>query len=261
MAITSIYRDFNAVPNIVRIIATNTLAEVAASNYVLAQRDNINALNNGEWEWLTSDIIQVAASDGNQFFEFDGDDFDTFVQLPGGNGEVTLPVVAGNLAMFDGTLGALEDSGIAAADVLESALASGHIFVGNAGGVATDVAMSGDATMANTGALTIANNAVTTDKILDANVTLSKLAPGIAPAGVIKFMGQVTTNGGNATEAFAVVGALAASDRAFVQVVNDGTNDVTVLQAVVTDDLLTVTFSGDPANDTILNYQIIRAAS
>src|SRR5690606_6741812 len=131
----------------------------------------------------------------------------------------------------------------------------------NAGGVATDVAMSGDATMANTGALTIANNAVTTDKILDANVTLSKLTTGIAPAGVIKFMGQVTTNVGNATEAFAVVGALAASDRAFVQVVNDGTNDVTVLQAVVTDDLLTVTFSGDPANDTILNYQIIRAAS
>lgn len=44
-------------------------------------------------------------------------------------------------------------------------LTSAHIFVGNSSGVATDVAMSGDATMANTGALTIANAAVTYAKI------------------------------------------------------------------------------------------------
>lgn len=35
------------------------------------------------------------------------------------------------------------------------ALTNTHIFVGNAGNVATDVAMSGDATMANTGAITV----------------------------------------------------------------------------------------------------------
>jgi hypothetical protein len=58
-----------------------------------------------------------------------------------------------------------------------------------------------------------------------------------------------------------VTGALAATDRAFVQVVNDGTANVTVLQAVVTNDTLTVTFSGNPGNDAVINYQIIRAAS
>jgi hypothetical protein len=58
-----------------------------------------------------------------------------------------------------------------------------------------------------------------------------------------------------------VTGALAASDRAFVQVVDNGTNNVTVLQAVVTNDTLTVTFSADPGNDTIINYQLIRAAA
>lgn len=42
-----------------------------------------------------------------------------------------------------------------------AALTSAHIFVGNASNFATDVAMSGDATIANTGALTIANDAVT----------------------------------------------------------------------------------------------------
>jgi len=50
------------------------------------------------------------------------------------------------------------------------ALANTNIFVGNASNVATAVAMSGDATIANTGALTIANNAVTSAKIADGTV-------------------------------------------------------------------------------------------
>jgi hypothetical protein len=154
---------------------------------------------------------------------------------------------------------------------LTNTLTSAHLFVGNGSNVATDVAMSGDATMANTGALTIANlavsaaklaaNAVTTAKILDANVTLAKLAAGITPSHVIKFANQVTTVGGAAAEAFTVTGAVAATDRAFVQVVDNGTANVTVLQAVVTANTLTVTFSGNPGADTIINYQIIRAAA
>jgi hypothetical protein len=142
-----------------------------------------------------------------------------------------------------------------------AALTSGNILVGSAGNVATSVAMSGDATIVASGALTIANNAITTAKILNANVTLAKLAAGITPSHVIKFANQVTTVGGAAAEAFTVIGALAATDRAFVQVVNDGTGNVTVLQAVVTNDTLTVTFSADPGNDTVINYQIIRVAS
>jgi hypothetical protein len=141
------------------------------------------------------------------------------------------------------------------------ALPDGQILVGNASGIATAVAMSGDATIANTGALTIAANAITTAKILNANVTLAKLAAGITPSHIIKFANQVTTVGGAAAEAFTVTGAVAATDRAFVQVVNDGTANVTVLQAVVTSNTLTVTFSADPGNDAVINYQIIRAAA
>lgn len=154
---------------------------------------------------------------------------------------------------------------------LSDTLASAQIFVGNASNIATGVAMSGDATMANTGALTIANlavtaaklaaDAVTTAKILNANVTLAKLAAGITPSHVIKFGGQVTTAGGAAAEAITVTGAVAATDRAFVQVVDNGTNNVTVLQAVVTTNTLTVTFSADPGADCIINYQLIRAAA
>lgn len=105
----------------------------------------------------------------------------------------------------------------------------------------------------------LAANAVTTAKILDANVTVAKLATAIQPSHVIKYAGQLTTVGGAAAEAFAVAGAVAATDRAFVQVVNDGTNNRTVLQAVVTNNTLTITFSGDPGNDLVFNYQIIRA--
>lgn len=107
----------------------------------------------------------------------------------------------------------------------------------------------------------LASDAVTTAKILNANVTLAKLAAGITPAAVIKFFGQVTTTGGAAAEAITVTGAVAATDRAFVQVVDNGTNNVTVLQAVVTTDTLTVTFSADPGADAVINYQLIRAAS
>lgn len=154
---------------------------------------------------------------------------------------------------------------------LSSTLADTNIFVGNGSNVATGVALSGDATMANTGAMTIANNAitaakiasnaVTTAKILDANVTLAKLAAGITPSHIIKFANQVTTVGGAAAEAFTVTGAVAATDRAFVQVVDNGTNNVTVLQAVVTTNTLTVTFSADPGADCVINYQLIRAVA
>lgn len=139
-------------------------------------------------------------------------------------------------------------------------LATGSILAGNAG-VPTATALSGDATIGATGVLTIANDAITTAKILNANVTLAKLASGITPSHVIKFASQVTTVGGAAAEAFVVTGAVGATDIAFVQVVNDGTGNVTALQAVVTDNTLTVTFSGNPGNDTVINYQIIRAAA
>lgn len=258
MAITSIKRDWGVDPSIVRITATNTLAQVGTTGYLLTEEDNIIALNAGPFEWAVTDMVLVYASDGWGFFTIDPgfESLDAFVFVPG----VTLPTVIGNLAEFDSVGGNLADSGIAAADVQTNALTDGHIFVGSALGVATDVAVSGDLTLVNTGAFTIANNAVTTAKILNANVTLAKLATGITPSHVIKFAGQPTTVGGAAAEAIAVAGALI-TDLAFVQMVDNGTNNVTIVDAVVTADTLTVTFSADPGNDAIINYQIIRAAS
>ncbi len=93
-----------------------------------------------------------------------------------------------------------------------AALASGHIIVGSAGTVPTSVAMSGDATIIASGAVTIANNAVTTAKILDANVTSGKLAAGAATLPKVTFTGLKTlahaahNNTGAVTLTGAVIG-------------------------------------------------------
>lgn len=191
--------------------------------------------------------------------------------LVGSAGNVATAVaMTGDIAISNAGVTSISAGSIVNADVNAAAaidysklatLASGNVLVGSAGGVATSVVMSGDATIVASGALTIAANAITTAKILNANVTLAKLAAGITPSHVIKFANQVTTVGGAAAEAFVVTGAVGATDRAFVQIVDNGTANVTALEAVVTNDTLTVTFSGNPGADCIFNYQIIRVAS
>lgn len=66
---------------------------------------------------------------------------------------------------------------------LSQALTDSHIFVGNVSDIATDVAMSGDATIDNTGALTIANDAVTYAKIQNITTTQRALGRNTAGAG------------------------------------------------------------------------------
>ena len=61
-------------------------------------------------------------------------------------------------------------------------LANGKIYIGNASNEAAEEFLSGDMTITNSGLATIAVNAITTNKILDAAVTNEKLAPGIDAA-------------------------------------------------------------------------------
>jgi len=59
-----------------------------------------------------------------------------------------------------------------------------NLVVGDTTNGVAVVAMSGDATIAKTGALTIANDAITTVKILDANVTPAKMSAGARKASI-----------------------------------------------------------------------------
>jgi hypothetical protein len=109
------------------------------------------------------------------------------------------------------------------------------------------------------GTANIQDDAVTNAKIADDAVSLENLDSGIAPSHVVKFADQPTTVGGGAAEAITVTG-VAATDLAFVQLVDAGTNTVSIVNAVVTLNTLTVTFSADPGNDAVINYQLLRAA-
>lgn len=214
-------------PGTIKMLSTDDLATVTAAGYLNGIGNQLSSL-----DIAPSDVIEClysysAITDSGTY---------TVLSVAISNGVITLSAGAGS-----------------------EPLPSAQIFVGNSGGVAQARAMTGDISITNTGVTAIVADAVTTAKILNSNVTLAKLASGITPSHVIKFAGQHTTTA-SVTNAIAVAGALS-TDLAFVQMVDDGTNSVTVVQAVMTADTLTITFSGDPSTDAIVNYEIIRAAA
>lgn len=226
--ITSIKREFNLFPNIVGIVTTDNLATITTAGYFSTQESEVELLNNGVWQWENEDIVLIYYSSAQiGFFTYNAST-DTFVSLAANGG-------------------------------LSNTLSSGFLFVGNASNVATGVALSGDATISNAGALTIATNAITTAKINAAAVTLAKLATGIAPSHIVKFGGTNSNGGGSATITITVTGMLS-TDLPFVQI-QASTNAVTVQKVTPTANTITVLLSGDPGAATTLSYQVLRAAS
>lgn len=91
-------------------------------------------------------------------------------------------------------------------------------------------------------------------------VLLAHLAAGITPSHVVKYAGEYTTTGGNATEAATVTG-VAATDIVVASIMDNGTNNVTLLQAATTLNTITFTFSADPGADAVVSYAVYRAAA
>ena len=92
----------------------------------------------------------------------------------------------------------------------------------------------------------------------EGSVTLELLDESIAPAFVVKFAGQHTTAGGDANETATVTGVLA-TDIAIATIEDNGTNDVTLLQAAAAANAVNFTLSKDPGTDCIINYIVLRA--
>jgi hypothetical protein len=152
--ITSIKREFNLFPNIVGIVTTSDLTAITTAGYFSSESANVELLNNGVWQWEPEDLVLIyysAAQIG--FFTYDATT-DAFVALAANGG-------------------------------LSNTLSSGNIFVGNSSNVATGVAMSGDATVSNTGVLTIGAGAVNGSKIGANAVDYANLALDVAASATI----------------------------------------------------------------------------
>lgn len=249
---------------------SDVIATVEGNGYFYYFADWLNTLeyNNGQF-LAVGDLIWAHCSDGDLWISV------TQIQPIIETAAATTPpnsistadiqnqaVTAAKIA--NGTITTTQISATAGITFTQlAALTSAQLLVGSAGNVATSVALSGDATISNTGVLqvnTVQANAVVTASITNANVTLAKLAAGITPSHIVKFGAQYTTVGGSAAEAIAIPGVLV-TDLANVQLKVAGTNAVSVKLAATTANTLTVTFSADPGNNAVIYYQILRAAA
>lgn len=145
--ITAITRDWGDNVSIVRITTTSTLSQASAADYITAQHANIVAANNGEFEWLVSDMCLVYASNGWMFATISSD-FTSLNPMVFSN-NVATPVVVGDFAIFSSTGGNLEDLGYAPSDASKSvvvmanaAVTANHIavFTDTAGTIDDDAA-------------------------------------------------------------------------------------------------------------------------
>lgn len=133
MAITAISRDtLSQTVDIVRITSSDNLASVGTTGYILAQKANIEALNNGFFDWLVSDFVLVYASDGWGFFSI-APTFHSLIPFSFSMSVVGTPVVVGDFAIFQSTSGNIEDLGYSPSNASKTkvVMANGAVTVGN----------------------------------------------------------------------------------------------------------------------------------
>ena len=124
--------------------------------------------------------------------------------------------------------------------------------------IANGIASSGD--WEELGAVDLLADVVTNSKIADGAVSLEHLDSGIAPSHIVKFAGSFNTVGGDANESITVTGATA-TDIAIVVLHTKGATPRTILTAQAATNAINVEMSGDPSNDHVLKYMVLRAAS
>lgn len=244
-------------PRIIYIDTDDTLATVTTAGYLNKVQQLSYGLNESDMALVTvrptpsSTSIQVAwlevsYSGGNWSLV----SAQSTLSLPSGqifvgnsSGVAAAVAMSGDIGISNTGVTSIQAGSIVNADINASAaiaysklasLPSGQILVGNGSNVPTAVSMSQDATIANTGALTIANGAV----------SKAKLATLMQPAAVIKFASKHNEAGGSATVTITATGAVA-TDLAFVNI-ESSANAVSIQKVTVSANIITVLCSGDP---------------
>ena len=143
-------------------------------------------------------------------------------------------------------------------------LDDGKIYVGDSDNKSAQISVTGDVTLANTGAVTIANDAITTVKITDANVTTAKLADSnvtnskIANA-TIDLTSKVTgtlpiANGGTGgSTASAALNSLGIMSGIHTWSASPSTSQTVTLSGVLSSSIIIVTMNGTGNNQFLKN--------
>lgn len=130
--------------------ADDTISEVKAANYFA---DEVNNL-------AVDDIIMCVASDASEFVQV------ATVSPSAGTITVTPFTASASVDTANLVNGAVTNAKVNAAAAIDysklATLTDGNILVGSAGNVCTSVAMSGDATIINTGAVTVSSSLIQT---------------------------------------------------------------------------------------------------
>lgn len=128
----------------------------------------------------------------------------------------------------------------------------------------TDVATGSKALYENVGTNLVASfnliGDISGSEIASGAISVEHLDSGILPSHVVKFAGEFTTAGGDAAEQASVAGVLA-TDIVVASILDNGTNNVTLLQSAAGTDVIDFTMSGDPSTDCVISYAVFRAVA
>ena len=209
--VTDLPGEVGVNPRIVRIQCNDSFATITTAGYL----DQATAMG---YSCLPTDVFFITYLN-NTFGEFIPNISGSTITLaPAQIGDVTLPVVANNLAKFSGTTGLIADSGVAPSDATKAKVASvnGATVIGE---VATFSDIVG--TVASSGTALSALQ-------LSAKIIAQELSWA----------------GGGVSNAFTLTGVTAAS--IITLTMQATTNPASILTFVPGTDQVTITFSADP---------------
>ncbi|GHN01549.1 hypothetical protein WSM22_30380 [Cytophagales bacterium WSM2-2] len=215
--------------NVATAVAMSNDATIASSGALTIANNAITSAKINDGTIADADISATAAIAGSKITPaFVAQNISTTGTLTTGAATVTGLTVSGNSTSLN-TVGYTWPAAQGAASTvltnngtgtlswtlgLTATLAQNNIFVGNATNVATAVAMSNDATIASNGALTIANNAITSAKINDGTIADADISATAAIAGskiTPAFVAQNISTTGTLTTGAATVTGLTVS--------------------------------------------------
>lgn len=100
MSVITIQRDINSNVSFVKMQVTDNLATVSQANYIKNNQDSINLLNGGIFGWFITDMLLVAASDGNALFQFIDNTFTSLIIYGEQGSGMVLPGLTNNIAYY-----------------------------------------------------------------------------------------------------------------------------------------------------------------